>query len=160
MTSAESGFRKTNPLPNLINQKLSTDKIYLYAKGPYETKYQFLINKPEDASLKHYNGSKAFIEYSNDMDYIYENIEEYNPDKERKISIIFDDVLADMVSNKKVNPIVTELLITGRKLNISFGFYHMILFCCTKKNIRLYSTNYFIMKVPNKPDYQQIVFNH
>ena len=66
------------------------------------------------------SNSKAFIEYSNDMDDVYKNIEEYNPNKKRKILIVFDDMIADMVCNKKVNPIVTQLVIRGRKLNILF----------------------------------------
>ena len=66
------------------------------------------------------------------MNDIYKNIEEYNPNKKRKILIAFDDMIADMLSNKKLNPIVTELFIRGRKLNIFFFFY-TILFCCTKK---------------------------
>ena len=104
---------------NLINQQPNIDKIYLHARDPYEEKYQFLINKQESTSLKHLNDSKAFIEYSNDMDEIYKNIEEYNPNKKRKILIVFDDMIADMVSNKKLNPIVTDLFIRKRKLNIS-----------------------------------------
>ena len=104
---------------NLINQQPDIDKIYLHARDPYEEKYQFLINKQESTSLKHLNDSKAFIEYSNDMDEIYKNIEEYNPNKKRKILIVFDDMIADMVSNKKLNPIVTDLFIRKRKLNIS-----------------------------------------
>ena len=66
------------------------------------------------------SNSKAFIEYSNDMDDVYKNIEEYNPNKKRKILIVFDDMIADMVCNKKLNPIVTQLIIRGRKLNILF----------------------------------------
>ena len=66
------------------------------------------------------SNSKAFIEYSNDMDNVYKNIEEYNPNKKRKILIVFDDMIADMVCNKKLNPIVTQLIIRGRKLNILF----------------------------------------
>ena len=66
------------------------------------------------------SNSKAFIEYSNDMDDVYKNIEEYNPNKKRKILIVFDDIIADMVCNKKLNPIVTQLVIRGRKLNILF----------------------------------------
>ena len=66
------------------------------------------------------SNSKAFIEYSNDMDDVYKNIEEYNPNKKRKILIAFDDMIADMVCNKKLNPIVTQLIIRGRKLNILF----------------------------------------
>ena len=71
-----SGSRKTNPLLNLINNKPDIDKIYLYAKDPYEAKYQLLINKRENTGLKYFNDSKAFLQYSNDMDDIYENIEE------------------------------------------------------------------------------------
>ena len=67
---------KTNSLFGLINQQTDIDKIYSYAKCPYEAKYQFLINKRESTGLKHLNDSKAFIEYSNDMDDIYENIED------------------------------------------------------------------------------------
>ena len=74
--------------------------IYLYAKDPYEAKYQLLINKRESKRL---NDSKAFIEYSHDMDDIYKNIGEYNPDKKRKIFIVFDNMIADMLSNKKLN---------------------------------------------------------
>ena len=91
-------------------------------KDPYESKYYFLINKRESTGLKHLNDSKAFIEYSNDMDGVYKNIEEYNPNKKRKILIVFDDMIADMLSNKKLNPILTELFIRGRKLNISLVF--------------------------------------
>ena len=87
----ESG--KTNSLFNLINQQPDIDKIYLYAKDPYEAKYQLLINKRESTGLKYLNDSKAFIEYSNDMDDIYKNIEEYNPNKKQKILIVFDDMV-------------------------------------------------------------------
>ena len=96
--------------------------------------------------------SKVLIEYSNDMEDIYKNSEEYNPNKKRKILIVLDDMVADMLSNKKRNPMVTELFIRGRKLNISL-FYYTILF-------RLNSTHYFIMKIPNKLELQQIRFNH
>ena len=87
---------------NLINHEPDIDKIYLYAKDPYKAKYQFVINKRESTDLKYYlNNSKAFIEYSNDMDDIYKNFEEYNPDKNRKFLIVFDDMIADMLSNKQ-----------------------------------------------------------
>ena len=69
------------PLFNTIVQQPNTDKVYLYAKDPYEAKYHFLINKRESTGLKYLNNSKAFIEYSNDMDDIYKNVEEYNPNK-------------------------------------------------------------------------------
>ena len=90
-----------NALLYLTAYELDIDKIYLYAKDPYEAKYQLLINKRESTGLKYLNDSKAFIEYSNDMDDIYKNIEEYNPNKKRKILILFDDMIADMLSNKK-----------------------------------------------------------
>ena len=74
--------------------------MYLYAKNPYGAKYQFLINKRESTGLKHFDDPKAFTEYSNDMQDIYKNIDEYNLDKERKILIAFDDMIADMINNK------------------------------------------------------------
>ena len=80
----------------------------MYAKDLYDAKYQLLINKSEGTDIKHFNDSEAFIEYSNDTDDIQKNIEEYSPDKKRKILIVFDDMIADMLGNKKLNPIVTE----------------------------------------------------
>ena len=113
---------KTNALLNLINNQPDVDKIYLYTKDPYEDKYQFLINKKEGIGLKQFNDPKAFIEYSNDMQDVYKNIDEYNPGKKRKILIVFDDIIADMINNKKLNSTVTELFIRSRKLNISLVF--------------------------------------
>ena len=75
--------------------------MYLYAKDSCEVKYQFLINKRESTGLKHFNDAKAFIEYSNDMQDVYENIGEYNLGKKRKILAVFDDVIADIINNKK-----------------------------------------------------------
>ena len=115
-------FSKTNSLLILINNEPDLDKIYLYAKNPYEAKYQLIINKRENTSLKHFNDSKAFIEYSNDMDDIQKNIEENNPNKKQKTLIVFDDMIADMLSNEKVNPVIIELFIRGRMLNISLVF--------------------------------------
>ena len=97
-------------------------KNYLYTKDLNEAKYKFLINERESAGLKYLNDSKAFIGYSDDIVDIYKNIEKYNPNKKRKILIVFGDMIADMLSNKKFNPIVTELFIRGRKLNISLAF--------------------------------------
>ena len=91
-----------NSLFNLINQQPDTDKICLYAKDPYEAKYEFLIGKQENTGLKHFNDFKAFMENSNDMDNIYKNIKEYNPNKKRKILIVFDGIIADMVTNKNL----------------------------------------------------------
>ena len=114
-----SGSGKTNALLNLINNQPDIDKIYLYAKDPYEAKYQFLINKRGSTGLKHLNDPKAFVKYSNCMQDVYKNTDKYNPGKKRKVLTAFDDMIADMINNKKLNSIVTELFIRRRKLNIS-----------------------------------------
>ena len=109
-------LEKQNVLLNLIENQPDIEKIYLSAKDPYEAKHQYLINKREGVGIDHFNNPKAFIEYSNDMHDVYKNIDDYNPDKENKILIVFDDMIADMIHNKKLNSIVTELFIRGRKL--------------------------------------------
>ena len=124
-----------------------------------KTKYQYLINKREKVGLNHYDALKAFKEYSNDMQDICKNIEEYNPRKKRKVLIVFDDMIADMISNKKLNPIVTELFIRGRKLNTSIIFITQSNFKLPKY-LRLNSTHRFIMKIPNKRELPQIAFHH
>ena len=135
----------------MINEELDIDKIYLYVKYIYEAKYQFLINKRKSTVLKYFNDSKTFIEYSHNMDDIHKNIEEYNPNKKCKIIIVFDDMIADMRSNKKLNPIVTELFIRGRKLNIFLIFITQSYFAfALPKNIRLNFMHYSIIKIPNK----------
>ena len=144
---------------NLINNQPDIDKLYLYAKDPYEKKYQYLINKREKVGLNHFNDPNAFMEYSNDMQDVHKNIEEYNPIKKRKILIVFDDMIADMINNNKLNPIVTELFIRGRKLNISIVFITQSYFKAPK-DVRLSSTHFFIMKIPNKRELQQIALNH
>ena len=128
-------------------------KIFSYAKNSHEAKYQLLINKREIAELKYLNFSKTFIEFSNDMDNIDQNIEKQNRNKIQKILIIFDDIIADILSNKKLRLIVTELLIRGRKLNISLVFITQSYFF-VPKNIRLNSTHYFVMKISNKRELQ------
>ena len=102
-----SGSGKTNALLNLIKEQPDIDKIYLYEKDPYEAKYQYLINIHEKLGLDHFNDPKAFIEYSNDMLDVYKNIEDYNLDKKRKVLIVFDDMIADTINDKKLNTIVT-----------------------------------------------------
>ena len=149
-----SGSGKTNALLNLINTQPDIDKIYLYAKDPYESKYQFLINKRESTGLKHFNDPKAFIEYSNDMQDVYKNIDEYNPDKENKILIVFDDMIADMINNKKLNSIVTELFIRGRKLNISFVFITRSYFK-VPKDVKLYWT-FLLWKFQIKENFSKL----
>ena len=107
---------------NLISNQPDIDKIYLHSKDSHEAKYQLLINKQEGAGIRHFNNYETLIEHSNDMDDIYKNIGEYNFNKKRKILLVFDDIIADMLSNKKLNPIVTESFIRGRKPNINLIF--------------------------------------
>ena len=99
------------------------------------------------------------MEYSNDIQDVYKNIKDYNPTKKRKILIVFDDMIADMIINNKLNPIVTELFMRGRKLNISIAFITQSYFK-VPKDVRLNSTHFFIMKIPNKRELQQIALNH
>ena len=103
---------------NLI-EKQRLDKIYLYAIDPYEAKYQYLINIHEKVVKVHHNDPKAYIEHSNDMHDVYKNIDDYNPDEDNQDLIVFDDMIADMINNTKLNSIITELFIRRRKLNIS-----------------------------------------
>ena len=144
---------------NLLNNQPGIDKIYLYAKDPYEAKYQYFINKREKVGLDHFIDAKIFMEYSNDMQDVYKNIEDYNPIKKRKILIVFDNIIDDMISNNKLNPIVMELFIRGRKLNISIAFITQSYFK-VPKDVRLNSTHFFIIKIPNKRELQQIALNH
>ena len=134
---------KQNSLFNLISEEPDIDKIYLYAKNPYGEKYQFLINKRESTSLKRFNDSKDFIEYSNDMDNIYKNIEEYNPNKERKLLIVFHDMITDMLSDKKRNAVLTELFIRGKNLNTFLVFITQS-FIAMPKCIRLPNGHIFV----------------
>ena len=154
-----SGSGKTNALLNLINNHPDIVKIYLYAKDSYEAKYQYLINKREKVGLDHFDDPKAFMECSNGMQDVYENIDDYNPRKKRKILVVFDDMIADMINNNKLNPIVTELFIRGRKLNISIVFITQSYFK-VPKDVRLNFTHFFIMKIPNKRELQQIALSH
>ena len=97
-----SGSWKTNALLNLIENQPDIDEIYLYAKDPYECKYQYLVNIREKVGLKRFNNPKAFIEHSNGMCNVYRNINYYKPDKENKKLIVFDDMTGDVIQNKKL----------------------------------------------------------
>ena len=143
----------------MIQNQPYIDKIYLYAKDPYEAKYQFLINKRESVGINRLNDPKAFIEYLNDMHKVYKNIDNYNPDNDNKVLIIFDDMIADMIKNKELNSIVTELFIRGRKLSISLVFITQS-YSKVPKDVRLNTSNFFIMRIPNKRELQQIAINH
>ena len=102
---------KTNTLLNLINEQHDTDKIYLHARDLSEPKYESLIKKRENGGIKHLNDSNAFINCSNTMDDVYENINGYNPSRKRKILIVFDDIIANIMTNKKFQAIFKELFI-------------------------------------------------
>ena len=99
--------------------------------------------------LKNLKNPKAFINYSQTIDDVYENLEVYNPIKKRKVLIVFDELIADMESNKKLSPNVTELFLGKRKLNISLVFISQSYFK-VPKTISLNATHYFIIKIPNK----------
>ena len=91
-------------------------------KDTYEEKYRYLINKREKVGLNHYDDPKAFIEYLNGKQDVYKSIEDYNLGTKGKVLIVFDDIIADMINNKRFNPIVTKVFIRGRKSNISVAF--------------------------------------
>ena len=116
------GSGKTNTLLNLMNEQRDIDKIYLYAKDLNESKYEHLIKNRENVGIKHLNNPKAFIECSNTMDNVYENIDGYNPTRKRNILIVFDDMIADIMTNKTFQSIIKELFIRCRKINISLVF--------------------------------------
>ena len=150
---------KTNTLLNLINEQNDIDKIYLYARDLNEPKYKILIKKREDAGIKHLNDPNAFIECSNMMDDVDENIHDCNSSRKRKILIVFDDMIADIMRNKKFQYIIKELFIRCRKLYISLVFITQSYFS-VPKDVRLNSTHYSIMKINNKRELQNIAINH
>ena len=117
------------------------DKIYLYAKDLEEPKYQLLINKREKAGINFDNDPNSFIEYSNSMDDILPNIEDYNKKRRRKILIIFNDAISHVMSDKKAQQILKELSIRCRKLSISLSFLTQSYFS-VPKDVRLNCTHY------------------
>ena len=154
-----SGSGKAKALINLINEQNDIEKIYLYARDLSEPKYEYLVKKREDAGIKHLNNPNTFIECSNTVDDVYENIHDYNPIRKRKNLIVFDDMIADIMSNKKFQVIIKELFIRCRKLNISLVFITQSYFS-VPKDVRLNTTHYFIMKINNKRELQNTVINH
>ena len=117
-----------------------------------------MIKKLEDAGTKHLNDSNAFIECSNTMDDVYQNIGDYNPNRQRKISMS-DGMIADIMSNKKFQAILNELFNRCRKLNTSLAFITQSYFS-VPKDVRLNSDHYLIMKTYNKKELQNIEINH
>ena len=118
-----------------------------------------MIKKRKDAEIKHLNDPNAFIECSNTMDDVYENIKDYNSSRKRKILIIFDDMIGDIMTNKKFQAITKELFIRCRKSNISLVFITQSYFF-VPKDIRLNSTHYLIMKINNKKELRNIADSH
>ena len=150
-----SGSGKTNTILHLIDKFHSIDKIYLYAKDTNEDKYQYLINKREQAGIKNLNDLYAFIEYSNDMNDVLEDINNYNKNRDKKVLIIFDDMIADIMRSEKFKAIVKELFIRCRKLNISIVFITQSYFR-TPKDAILNSTHYILMKIGNEKELKSI----
>ena len=117
-----------------------------------------MIKKREDVGIKHVNNPNAFIECSDTMDDVYENIDDYNSRRRRKILIVFDDMIADIMNYKKFQAIVKELFIRCRKLTVSLVFITQSYFSVPKDG-RLNSTNYLIMKINNGKELQNIAIN-
>ena len=117
-----SGSGKTNTLLPLINNLHPIDKIYLYAKDIHEPKYEYLINKREQAGIKNLNDPHAFIEYSDDMNDVLDDINDYNKNRDKKVLIVFDDMIADIEYNKNFKRIIKELFYRARKINVSIVF--------------------------------------
>ena len=136
LIDAPSGSGKTNELFILIQKDSNNfiDKIYLYAKDLEEPKYQPLIKKRENAGIKNLNAPSVFIEYSNAMDDVYKNINDYNLKRKRKVLIVFDDMIDDIMTNKKFQATIKELFIRCRKLNISLVFISQSYFLFQKKS--------------------------
>ena len=143
-----SGSDKTHPL----------DKIYLYAKDLSEPKYEYLINKinkREQVRIKMLQNAKAFIEYSDDMNDVFENINEYNKKRNKKVLLVFDDMIADIEHNKHFKKVIKELFYRARKLNVSFVFITQLYFRALR-DARLNSTHYVLMKIGNKKELKSI----
>ena len=131
----------------------------MYARDLNKPKHEILIKKRKDAGIKHLNDPNVFIECSNTMDDVYENIHDYNSSRKRKILIAFDDMIADIMTNKKFQAIIKELFIRCRKLNISLAFITQSYFS-VPKDVRLNPTHYLIMKINNKRELQNTAINH
>ena len=127
-----SGSGKTVSLNLIKHQWPDIDKIYLYVKDPLKWKYQLLINGREKIGIENLKNPKAFTDYSQTIGDVYENLEDYNPSKKRRVLIVLDDMIADMESNKKLSPIVTELFLRGKKTQYYLFLYHNLISKCLK----------------------------
>ena len=150
-----SGSGKTNTLLQLINNLHPIDKIYLYAKHIHKPKYKYLINKREQAGIKNLNDSHAFIEYSDDMDDVLDDINNYNKNRDKKVLIVSEDMIADIEYNKKFKRIIKELFYRARKIHVSIIFI-MESYFRALKDARLNSTYYILMKIGNEKELKRI----
>ena len=124
-------------------------KIYLYSKDLEEPRYKLLIDKREKSGINFNNDPNAFIEYSNSMNDVLSNIEDYNKKRRRKVLIIFDDMISHVMSHKKAQQILKDLFIRCRKLNISLCFLTQSYFS-VPKDVRLNCTRYILFKLNNR----------
>ena len=129
-----SGSGKTNELLNLIKKQGDIDKNYFYVKDLIEPKYEFLTGKCTNAGIKHLNDLKAFIEFSDTMDHIYHYIDDYNPSRKIKVSVVFDEMIDDIITNKKFQTIIKKLFIRCRKLNNLLYLSLSLIFLFQKKS--------------------------
>ena len=150
-----SGSGKTNLLLHLMNDLNPIDKIYSYAKDLHEPKDEYLINKREQAGIKILNDPHAFIEYSDDMNDVLADINNYNKNRDKKVLIVFDDMIADIEYNRNFKRIIKELFYRARKINVLIVFIPQSYFRALK-NARLNSTHYIIMKINNKKELKRI----
>ena len=150
-----AGSSKTNTLLHLINDLHPIDKIYLYAKDINEPKYEYLINKREQAGIKNLNDPHAFIEYSDDMNDVFHGINNYNKNRDKKVLIVFDDMIADVEYNKNFKRINKELFYRAPIINVSIVFITQSYFRALK-DARLNSTHYILMKIGNKKKLKRI----
>ena len=132
-----SGSGKTNELLNLIKKQGDIDKNYFYVKDLIEPKYEFLTGKCTNAGIKHLNDLKAFIEFSDTMDHIYHYIDDYNPSRKIKVSVVFDEMIDDIIKNFK--PSLKNYLLDAGNWIISC-IYHSVLFFYSKRSqIKFYT---------------------
>ena len=135
------------------------DKIYLYARDLSQPKYEYLVKKRDNVGIKHVNNPNTFIECSNTMDDVYGNIDDYNPIRKRKKKIVLDDMIADIMTNRRFQAIIKELFIRCRKLNISLVFITRSYFSVLE-DVRLNSTHYLIMNINKRKELQNIAIDH
>ena len=146
---------KTNVLLHLINNLHPIDEIYLYPKDIHEPKYEYLINKREQAGIKNVNNPHAFIEYSDDMNDVLDDINTYNKNRDKKVLMVFDDMIADIEYNKSFKRIIKELFYREHKINVSIVFITQSYFRALK-DARFNSTHYILMKIGNKKELKRI----